>query len=378
MIAIMDGSMVDPRIQKLARLIVEYCVEVRKEDEVVISGGIEALPLIREIYREVLVHGGYPLIVNLRDEVLDEVFYRYAPDYILEYVSPIEKEIMNRINVRISILSPSHTKHLVGIDPEKMKKRSRARFELHKIFLERSARGELRWNLAPYPTRALAQEAGMSIMEFEDFVYRAVMVDRDDPIKAWIEKAREQQKIADFLNRVKELHFIGPGIDLYLRVDGRKWVNDDGKYNMPGGEVFSAPIEDSAEGFVEFDYPAIWRGVEVDGIKLVFKKGVVVEAYARKGEEFLRKMIETDEGSKRIGEVAFGLNYSITRFVREILFDEKIGGTIHLALGSAYPETGGKNQSSIHWDMIKDMKKHRVYADGDLVYENGRFITEIL
>ncbi len=370
--------MVDPRIRKLAKLIVNYCVEVKKGDEVVIGGGIESLPLLREIYREVLVNGGYPLQVNIQDEVMSEIFYRYAPEYILEYVSPLEKEIMEKVDVVIRILSPSHTKHLMGIDPEKMKKRSKARFEITRIFLERSARKELRWNIAPYPTKALAQEAGMSILEYEDFVYKATMVDKEDPIKAWVEKAREQQKIADFLNKVSELKYEGPGINLYLRVDGRIWINDDGKYNMPGGEVFSAPIEDSVEGYVEFDYPAVWRGVEVEGVKLVFKKGVVVEAKARKGEEFLKKMLETDEGAKRLGEIAFGLNYNIDRFTKEILFDEKIGGTIHMALGAAYPETGGKNKSSIHWDMIKGMKEHKVYADGDLVYEKGKFIKEIL
>ncbi len=370
--------MADPRIRKLAKLIVNYCVEVKKGDEVVIGGGIESLPLLREIYREVLVNGGYPLQVNIQDEVMSEIFYRYAPEYILEYVSPLEKEITEKVDVVIRILSPSHTKHLMGIDPEKMKKRSKARFEITRIFLERSARKELRWNIAPYPTKALAQEASMSILEYEDFVYKATMVDKEDPIKAWIEKAREQQKITDFLNKVSELKYEGPGIDLYLRVDGRIWINDDGKYNMPGGEVFSAPIEDSVEGYVEFDYPAVWRGVEVEGVKLVFKKGVVVEAKARKGEEFLKKMLETDEGAKRLGEIAFGLNYNIDRFTKEILFDEKIGGTIHMALGAAYPETGGKNKSSIHWDMIKGMREHKVYADGDLVYEKGKFIKEVL
>ncbi len=374
----MYKAMVDPRVSRLAKLIVEYCVSVRRGDEVLVGAGFEALPLIRELYREVVVHGGYPLIVSIHDEVLDEIFYRYAPDYLLDYISPIEEEIVKRINVRIRILSPSHTKHLIGVEPERIKKRNKARFNLTKIFLERSAKKELRWNVTAYPTRALAQEAGMSIMDYEDFVYRAVMVDRDDPVKAWIEKAREQQRIVDFLNKVSELRYEGPGIDLVLRVDGRKWINDDGKYNMPGGEVFSAPIEDSVEGYVVFDYPAIWRGVEVEGVKLVFRKGVVVEASARRGGEFLKKMLETDEGARRLGEIAFGLNYGITRFTKEILFDEKIGGTIHMALGAAYPETGGLNKSSIHWDMIKDMRKHRVYADGDLVYENGRFIKEIL
>ena len=365
-------------VRRLAKLITDYCVSVRKGDEVVISAGLESIPLVREVYREVVQRGGYPLLVRFRDEVLDEIFYKHAPDELLEYISPIEKQLIERITVSISILAPSHTRHLTSIDPERIAKRSRARRELSRIFLDRSAKGELRWTLAPYPTRALAQDADMSIVEYEEFVFHATMVDREDPVKAWVEQANWQQKIADFLNRVSELHYKGPGIDFHIQVHGRKWVNDDGKYNMPGGEVFTGPVEDTAEGYIEFDYPAIWRGREVDGIKLVFRRGEVVEAHASKGEEFLRKMIATDEGSRRLGELAFGLNYNITRFTREILFDEKIGGTMHIALGSSYPETGGQNVSSIHWDMIKSLRNHRVYADGDLVYENGHFIEEVI
>ncbi|BEP17488.1 aminopeptidase [Pyrofollis japonicus] len=365
-------------IEKLAQLIVDYCVSVKKGDEVTIGAGLEALPLVREIFKEVVKRGAYPLLVSLEDEALDEILYRYATDEVLEHVSPVEKLLSETITVAIRILAPSHTKHLMGIPAERMVKRSRARFELMKIFMERSARNELRWTIAPYPTRALAQEAGMGILEYEEFVYHATMVDRDDPVKAWQEQARWQQKIADFLNKVSELKYVGPGIDFYIRVDGRKWINDDGKYNMPGGEVFTGPIEDSAEGYIEFDYPAIWRGHEVEGVRLVFRKGQVVEAKAHRGEEFLKKMLETDEGAKRLGELAFGLNYNITRFTKEILFDEKIGGTMHIALGASYPETGGKNQSSIHWDMIKSLKNHKVYADGDLIYENGKFIEEVL
>ncbi len=370
--------MVDPRVSRLARLIVEYCIEVREGDEVVINAGIEAIPLVREIVKHLVERKGYPLLINLSDESITEIFYKYAPREVLEHVSDLEKEMLKKINASINILSPSHTKPLNTVDPEKIKLRSIARKELTKIFMERSARKELRWVVAPYPTKALAQEAGMSYLDYVDFVFHATYADVEDPIEKWKEIARYQQRIADFLNRVSELKYEGPGIDLYLRVDGRRWINDDGKYNMPGGEVFSAPIEDSVEGWVEFDYPAIWRGVEVEGVKLVFRKGVVVEAHAVKGEEFLLKMLETDEGAKRLGEIAFGLNRNITRFTREILFDEKLGGTIHMALGAAYPETGGKNVSAIHWDMIKGMGRHRIYADGDLVYENGDFLKDVI
>jgi aminopeptidase len=370
--------MVDYRVSNLARLLVEYCIEAKKGDEVVVNAGFEARSLVVEVVKQLVSRGAYPVLINLSDELISEVFYMYATRDVLEYVSSIEKYLLEHIDASISIISPTHTKPLVGIDPERIRIRSSARRELTKIFMERSARKELRWVVTAYPTRALAQEAGMSILDYEDFVYHATFADSEDPIREWRSIRERQQKIVDFLNKVSELKYEGPGIDLYLRVDGRKWINDDGKYNMPGGEVFSAPIEDSVEGYVEFDYPAIWRGVEVEGVKLVFRKGVVVEAHARRGEEFLKKMLETDEGAKRLGEIAFGLNYNITRFTKEILFDEKIGGTIHMALGAAYPETGGKNVSAIHWDMIKDMRKHKVYADGELVYENGKFLLETI
>lgn len=369
--------MVDRRVVNLARLVVEYCVSVKEGEEVSIDGSPESIPFIRELVKHTVQRGGYP-IVRISDESILEAFYKYASESVLKHVSSIERELSEKINAMIRIHAPTHTKPLSSIDPVKLKTRSIATRELTEIFLRRSSRGELKWVVVAYPTRALAQEAGMSIEEYEDFVYKATKADTDDPVSAWIEIGRRQQRIADFLSRVGELRFTGQGIDLYMRVDGRKWINDDGRNNMPGGEVFSAPIEDSVEGFVEFDYPAIWRGREVEGVRLVFRRGEVVEARAVKGEDFLRRMLETDEGARRLGEIAFGLNYSIDRMTRDILFDEKIGGTIHMALGSAYPETGGRNVSAIHWDMIKNMKNARVYADGDLVYENGRFLVEVI
>ncbi|MEM0240976.1 MAG: aminopeptidase [Candidatus Nezhaarchaeales archaeon] len=369
--------MVDARIARLAKLVVDYCIAVKPGEEVSVEGSIESLPLLREVVREVVTRGGYPF-VRITDESLVEVFYRYAPESVLRYVSPVERELVQRVHATIRVHAPTHTKPLSGIDPTRIKARSDATRELTEIFLRRSASGELKWVVVAYPTRALAQEAGMSIEEYENFVYRATYADTDDPVSVWTEIGRRQQRIVDFLSSVRELRFTGPGVDLVMRVDGRRWINDDGRNNMPGGEVFSAPIEDSVEGYVEFDYPAIWRGIEVDGVKLVFRRGVVVEAKALRNEEFLRRMLEVDEGARRVGEIAFGLNYSIDRATRSILFDEKIGGTIHLALGSAYPETGGRNISAIHWDLIKDMRKAKVYADGDLVYENGRFISEVL
>lgn len=366
--------MIDPRIRKQAEIIVDYSLSLKPGEEVAINANVEAIPLVKEIVRKIVERDAYPVLIRLDEESITETFYKVASPAVLSHVSPIEREIVEKINASISIISPSHTKPLVGVDPEKLKIRSQARQELNKVFLERSAKGELKWVVTIYPTKALAQEASMSISEYEDFVFHALHADSQDPVSEWVKIGEYLSKIATFLDKVKELRFVGPGIDLLVSVEGRKWIADDGRNNMPGGEVFTGPVEDKVEGFVEFEYPAIWRGVEVEGVRLVFKNGKVVESSARRGEEFLKKMLSTDEGASRLGEIAFGLNYNIARYTKEILFDEKIGGTIHMALGASYPETGGKNVSSIHWDLIKDMNKGKVYADGTLVYENGRFI----
>jgi len=365
--------MVDVRVSKLAKLLAEYSVSIKEGDEVLIRSDVEALPLVREIYRETVSRGAYPHVM-LQDSVLEEIFYRYAGEGVLRHLSPIEKFLSEKVDVSISIISSSHTKPLVSVDPEKLRIRRAARAELTEIFMRRQAAGELRWNVTIYPTNALAQEAGMGPIEYEDFVYRACMVDRDDPVNEWKRQAEEQEKVAVFLGKIDELKIISGETNLIMKVGGRKWINDDGKNNMPAGEVFSAPIEDSVDGCVKFDYPAVWGGIEVEGVRLRFERGRVIEARAEKGEEKLKKILETDPGARRLGEVAFGLNRNIQRATKQILFDEKIGGTMHLALGAAYPETGGKNKSSIHWDLILDLKRGKVYGDGDLIYENGRFL----
>lgn len=364
-------------LDKFARLLVSYCGEVRGGDEVNIRASYEAMPLIKEIYKLVVSAGAYPRVI-LEDEELIEIFYRHAPQSLLEHLSPIDKYIAENVTVSFSIISSTHTKPLVGIDPEKLKIRSAALRPLTEIFMKRDAEKSLRWNVTLYPTRALAQEAGMSIIDYTEFVHRALKLYEPDPASAWEAQARSQQKIAEALSRVSELRIVDEDTDLLLGVGGRTWINDDGKKNMPGGEVFTGPIEDFTEGHITFTYPAIWRGYEVEGVRLRFSRGAVVEASAIKGEEFLKRILEVDEGARRLGEAAFGLNYDITRHVKQILFDEKIGGTIHLALGASYPSTGGKNVSAIHWDLIKNAKKAKVFADGDVIYENGRFLMELL
>ncbi len=361
-------------LEKYAKLLVEYSVDVDEGEDVLITGGVESLPLLRELAKHVLLRGGYPSLL-IDDDVYTEIYYRFASRKQLEHVQPVVRVSFEEYDARIVVLSPSHTKPLANIDPEKQAVRSKALRPFFEKFLAEAATGKKKWVIAPYPTLAMAQEAGMSPIEFEEFVYRALKLDTENPIESWKVQARKQARIIEILSKTDELQFKGPGIDLSLKVGGRKWINDDGRHNMPGGEVFTGPIEDSVEGCVRFDYPAIYRGREVEGVKLCFSKGVVVEYDAVKGRDLLEKLLSVDDGAKRVGEIAFGLNYSVTRATKEILFDEKIGGTIHLALGAGYPETGSQNKSSIHWDLIKDMKasESKVYADGELVYEKGRF-----
>ncbi len=239
--------------------------------------------------------------------------------------------------------------------------------------MERAAAGELRWCGTLFPTRAHAQEAGMSLADYEDFVYRACLLDRDDPAAAWREVHREQQRIIDYLARRDVIRIVAPDTDLTYRVGGRTWINSSGARNFPSGEVFTAPHEDSASGTVRFSYPALRFGNEVEDVRLTFRDGRVVEATAARGQAFLEAMLELDPGARALGEVAFGLNYGITRFTRNILYDEKIGGTMHVALGQAYPDSGGTNRSALHWDLICDLHEGRVYADGELCYADGRF-----
>ncbi len=364
-------------VSRLAEVLVDYSISIKPGEEVLYRSTYEALPLAMEVVRHSVLRGSYP-IVMLDDELITETFYKHAVEGVLKHVSKVDKFVMENVNAIITVVSSTHTRYLASIDPERIRIVSAARRELTEIFLRRSAEGSLKWVVTAYPTKALAQEADMSLIDYEGFVFKALKVDRSDPIEEWKRQVEFQFKVVEMLSKASELRFEGPNLDLRLRIDGRKWVNDEGKHNMPGGEIFTAPVEDSVEGIIEYTYPAIWRGREVERVKLRFKEGVVVDASALKGEDFLKRMLETDDGAKRVGELGIGLNYDIARFTKSILFDEKIGGTIHIAIGAAYPETGGVNKSAIHWDMIRDMRESKIYADGDLIYENGKFIRGVI
>jgi aminopeptidase len=242
--------------------------------------------------------------------------------------------------------------------------------------MNRSASGDLRWVITNYPCEALAQDADMSLSEYEDFVYQATFVDQDDPVAAWQGVHDEQQRLVNWMAGKKQVTIKGPNADISLSIEGRSFINSDGDKNMPSGEIYTSPVEDSAQGWVKFTYPAIHRGVAVEGVHLEFDKGKVIKAAAAKNEAFLLKMLETDEGSSCLGELGIGTNFGIQRFTKSILYDEKIGGSFHLAIGSGFPEAGGKNTSSIHWDLICDAKQDtEMRVDGELFYQNGKFVV---
>ncbi|MCX6003295.1 MAG: aminopeptidase [Chloroflexi bacterium] len=368
--------MADIRIRKLADLLVNYSVKVKPGDKVVIQEETTGEPLLKAVFAQVLQAGGHPFVMPTLAGT-EEMMYHYGTDEQIKHLPGPFKQVMSTYDVRIYILAESNTKSLSNVDPARTVMRAKSRSELMKIMMERSASGELRWVLAPYPTNACAQDAEMSLMEYEDFVYGACLPDINDPIGYWKRFAAWQQKIVDWLKGKQKVHVIGKDTDLRMSIAGRKFENCDGRMNMPDGEVFTGPVEDSMEGHAYFSYPAIYHGREVTGVQLWFEKGQVVEAKAEKNQEYLLKTIATDEGAKRVGEFAIGTNEGIKRFTREILFDEKIGGSFHMALGSGYPETGSKNESAIHWDMVCDLRDGgEIWVDDTLVYKNGEFIIK--
>jgi aminopeptidase len=366
--------MADLRVEKLAEVLVSYSTKVQKGDTVLIQGDAQAEPLIKAVYAKVLQAGGHPMtLVSLPG--VQELFFNLASKDQLQYIHTPQKLIMETYDVRISIRAASNTKALSSVDPAKIALASQASRELMKVFMERSATDDLRWVAANFPTAAYAQDAEMSLNEYEDFVYGACLPDIDDPVGYWQRFSIWQQKIVDWLKGKECVHVIGPDTDLHLNIAGRTFINSDGTKNMPSGEVYTGPVEESVEGHVYFSYPAIYQGREVVGVRLEFEKGKVMRATADKNEDFLLQMLDTDEGARYVGEFAIGTNKGINRFTRQILFDEKINGSFHMAMGAGYPETGSTNESAIHWDMICDLRQGgEIWVDDVLLYQNGRFM----
>jgi len=366
--------MFDPRIKKLAHVLLHYSIKLKKGQLVKIAGSTLALPLLREIYAEALKIGAYPF-VRLSDEGLEEIYYKYANDEQLKYIPPMAKLEVEKIDALVSIWALANSKNLTGVDPKKQAIARKSNFIIMKKFHDRSGKGELNWVGSLFPTNASAQDAGMSLTDYEDFVYGACKVDKADPIAEWKKTSQYNQKLINYLKTKRVIRVTAPDTDLIYKTGGRPWINCDGASNFPDGEVFTTPVEDSVNGYIRYTFPAIYSGHEVEDVRLEFKDGKVVKATAARGQEFLEAMLNVDKGARSLGEAAIGTNFGIDKFTRNILFDEKIGGTCHFALGESFPETKGKNRSALHWDMICDLRKGGcMYADGQLFFKNGKFL----
>jgi aminopeptidase len=369
----------DSRVQKFAKVLVEHSARVVPGDRVLIEGTTVAEPLIRELYIQILEKGGqpHPMIgfPGMVPFVQEDMFLTYASDTQLDFVPTFYKLAYEQFESRIRIHSAANTRATSSVDPVKAQRHSRAISTITENQMRRGAAGEFKWVTTLYPTDGFAQDAGMSLKDYEDFVFNAVHANEDDPIAYWNSTAAGQQRAIDFLAGKDKVTLKGPNVDLSLSIKDRKFMNSTGMYNMPDGEVYTGPVEESLNGWVKYTYPAIYGGVAVEGAELKFVNGRVEQATATKNQEYLLKMLDSDDGSRYVGEFAIGTNYDINKFTGNILFDEKIGGTFHMALGAGYPETGSHNKSSIHWDMICDLRTDsEIRVDGELFYKNGKFV----
>ncbi len=364
----------DPRIERLARLLVHYSLKLKKGDLLRIDGEPVSLPLIKAVYKEALTVGAHPY-TQVRVQDNQETFYNMASEEQMKYISPISRLEVNKLDALLTILGHENTRALSGVDPRRQALVQRYQRPLFEQLMKRMGNGSLSWCGTQYPTLADAQEAEMSLDDYTDFVFKAGHVHAGDPVKHWRKVAAEQERLIRKLDKVDRLHFKGKGTDLRMSVKGRKWINCAGTENFPDGEIFSSPIENTVEGHISFSFPAVYQGREVLGVRLEFEKGVVVKESAEKNLSYLRSMLNADRGARKVGEIAIGTNYEIKRFSRNTLFDEKIGGTCHLAVGASIPEAGGKNKSAIHWDMVCDLKKGgEIEADGKVIYRDGQFL----
>ncbi|MDX2018310.1 MAG: aminopeptidase [Planctomycetota bacterium] len=378
----------DPRIDRLADVLVRYSTRVKKGDLVSISGELSASPMVNALYAAVLRAGGHPFVYP-RSEDQIELLLTHGSDEQISFTNPILQFIYDKVDVSIGIWAEQNSRYLSRFDPKKLALHAQGRKPLMATFMRREVLkdqpGGLRWVGTQYPTQAMAQEAEMSLAQYADFVYRAGLLHLPDPVAAWQAVHERQQRVVDFLSTKKVLRFRVPphdghdGTDLTVQVGApAKWINCSGQENFPDGEVFAGP--QGVDGHVNYTFPAVYNGREATGIRLVFKGGRVVDASATKGEDFLFKMLDQDPGARTLGEIAIGTNYGITDFSRNTLFDEKIGGTFHAAVGAGYPVSGNSNESGLHWDMVCDLRKRgtlpggTIEADGAVFHKDGRFL----
>jgi aminopeptidase len=367
----------DPRLDRLADVLVAYSTGVKPGQIVRINGSSLALPLMRCVYARVVKAGAYPML-RMTDEQMDELLYRFGNDEQLKFVNPIAQFEVEKIDVHIGIWAEENSKNLTNADARRVAMSQSARKPVFDVFMNRAARGELKWVGTQYPTLACAQDAEMSLTEYEDFVFSAGLLDHPDPAASWRKMSERQQRLVDYLDGKRDYRVVAAnGTDIRMSVAGRRWINCDGHENFPDGEVFTGPVLDSVNGTVVYSFPAVHLGREVTDVRLTFRNGKVVDAGASKGEDFLIKMLDMDEGARFLGECAIGTNFGITRYTRNTLFDEKIGGTVHFAVGAGYPETGNTNQSGLHWDMVCDLRPGGyIEIDGVKINENGKFIRD--
>jgi len=364
--------MSDPRVTKLAQVLVQYSLNLQPGEEFSLRSSPQAEELTRAVYKEA-VRAGAHTTLEIGLPGAEEIFFKHASETQLDYVSPIRRLITETFSASLYIEADHNTRELAGADPARQARARKAGSELTRIFLDRAARMELKWCFTVYPTHAMAQEADMSLSDYQDFVYGAGLLDEPDPVAAWKKEGERQRELIRWLAGKDQVRIKGKDIDLRLSIKDRTFIEADGKCNFPDGEIFTGPVESSLNGWVRFAYPAIYGGQEVIGIELWFEDGKVVKEKAGKGQELLTALLNTDEGARFLGEWGIGTNYRIQRFTKNMLFDEKIGGTIHLAVGASYPETGGLNESGLHWDMLCDMAQSEITVDGELFYRDGKF-----
>lgn len=358
--------MIDP--EAFAGLLCDWCIEAQPHDQVLIATTPLALPLVRALHRALLEREAWPLL-RLSPPWLGTEFYEYAQAVHLDGFAPLELAEAEAADAHVTVMAPANTRALAGVDPALISRASRARQAIQE------ARLASRWCGTLWPTAALAQQAGVSEDAYAEFVRGALFLDCADPVQSWRDLSARQALLVDRLSRAEEIRIEAEGTDLLLNVGGRRWINSDGRHNMPSGEVFTGPVETSAHGTIRFTIPSSPRGVEVDGVELTFESGEVVRARADKGQEYLEAALATDEGATRLGELGIGTNAGIDHPTGSILLDEKMAGTVHLALGRSYPETGGANASALHWDLICDLRQGgRLSADRQVINESGRFV----
>lgn len=359
---------------KWAAMLVNYSLDLQPGETLL----IETTPLSQElcllVYKEAIKAGAHPYI-SIELPGAKEIFLETATDIQLMYVTPVYKFMYENFDAYIYIHAPANTRSLSNIDPIRIQTANKAFVDKAKsILFSRIDSKQMKWCYTSFPTQALAQEADMGIEEYKKFVFESCKLLESESKKSWEQLSQKQKELCEWLNGKSKVTLRGPNIDLKMSIKDRSFINDDGKQNFPGGEIYTSPVENSTNGWVRFSYSAIFENREIIDVELWFENGKVIREKATKGQTFLTEILNSDDGARRVGELGIGTNYGIKRFTKNMLYDEKIGGTIHIAMGHGFPEIGGTNVSAIHWDMLCDMSEGEILVDGEVFYKNGKFV----